>query len=340
MEADDMSVSTVMVRALVDVVERAGVPRDELLRSSSIDPARLVQVDGRFDHEEFALLQTRAMDLTRDEALGLHMAERILDGAFDLIAHLVSHAPTLRDALDLCAQFQRLITDDSRITLHERRNSASIHYHFPRGLEGADRMQAEFVVAGFLRLARVIGGASVAPQAASFEHARPAHHREYTKVFGDVVRFEQRTTGLTFDRAILDRAQLHQHPELLSLLRAEAERALERVAVGLGPVDQVKRYLLARPPARIPDLSTAAQDLGLSTRTLRRRLAAEATTYRSLVRATLTASANQMLCDPRRSIRETARDLGFSNVGAFYRAFKRWTGMTPAEYRDRREALQ
>ena len=335
-----MSVSTLMMRALVDVVERAGVPRDELLRSSSIDPARLVQVDGRFDHEELALLQTRALDLTRDEALGLHMAERILDSAFDLIAHLVSHAPTLREAINLCAQFQRLITDDSRITLQERRNSAAIHYHFPRSLERADRMQAEFVVAGFLRLARVIGGPGVAPQAASFEHARPAHHREYTKVFGDVVRFEQRMTGLTFDRAILDRAQLHQHPELLSLLRGEAERALERVAVGLGPIDQVKRYLLARPPARIPDLSTAAQDLGLSTRTLRRRLAAGATTYRSLVRATLTASANQMLCDPRRSIRETARDLGFSNVGAFYRAFKRWTGMTPAQYRERREALQ
>jgi AraC-like DNA-binding protein len=199
-------------------------------------------------------------------------------------------------------------------------------------------MQAEFAVAGFLRLARTFGGPRVVPQAVSFEHARPVHHREYARVFGDVARFGQPTTALTLDRSALDRVQLHQHPELFALLRSQAERVLERVTVELGPADQVKRYLLARPPARIPDISTAARDLGLSARSLRRRLAADETTYRSLVRATLEASAGHMLRDPRRSIQETAGALGFSNVGAFYRAFKRWTGMTPAQYRERRAA--
>jgi AraC-like DNA-binding protein len=331
-----MGVSTVMVRVLVDAVERSGVPREELLRSLDVDPARLTEVEGRFDLREFGALQVRAMDLTRDDALGLHMAERTHDSAFDLIAHLVSHAPTLRDALGLCAQFRRLLMDDSYVTLRETRTSAALHYHFARTFERADRMQAEFVVAGFLRLARVFAGPSVVPQAASFEHARPAHHREVARVFGEVVRFGQPTTGVTFDRAVLDRVQLHQHPELFALLRSHAERALDRVAVGLGPADQIKRYLLARPPARIPDLSTAARDLGLSARSLRRRLAADETSYRALVRATLEASAGHMLRDPRQSIQETAWALGFSNVGAFHRAFKRWTGMTPAQYRERR----
>jgi AraC-like DNA-binding protein len=108
------------------------------------------------------------------------------------------------------------------------------------------------------------------------------------------------------------------------------------VASGLGPVDQVKQYLLARPPARIPDITTAARDLGLSARSLRRRLAENATSYRSLVRTILETSAGHLLRDPKRSIQETAGALGFSNVGAFHRAFKRWTGMTPAQYRERR----
>jgi AraC-like DNA-binding protein len=330
-----MSVSTVMVRVLVDAVERAGAAREELLGSLNIDAARLAEVDGRFDHEEFAALQMRAMDLTRDEALGLHMAERTHDSAFDLIAHLVSHAPTLREAVGLCAQFQRLLMDDAHIALRETGASATLHYHFARRFDRADRMQAEFVLAGFLRLARVFGGPSVAPWAASFEHARPAHHREVARVFGEVVRFGQRTTGLTFDRAVLDRPQLHQHPALFTLLRSQAERALERVAVGLRPAEEVQRYLLARPPARIPDISTAARDLGLSARSLRRRLATDATSYRSLVRATLEASAGHLLRDPKGSIQQTARALGFSNVGAFHRAFKRWTGMTPSQYRER-----
>ena len=331
-----MSVSTVMVRVLVDGVERAGVPRDELLRPQNIDPARLAEVDGRFELEEFGRLQMRAMDLTRDEALGLHIAEHTHDSAFDLIAHLVSHAPTLREAFGVCAQFQRLIMDDSQITLSETGTTAKLQYQFARTFERSDRMQAEFVVAAFLRFVRVFAGPGVEPQVASFEHARPAHHREYTRLFGDAARFSQSRTELAFDRPLLDHAQLHQNPELYSLLRSQAERALERVATGLRPADQIERYLRARSPARIPDISTAARDHGLSARSLRRRLAADATSYRSLVRATLEASAGHMLRDPRRSIQETAHALGFTNVGAFHRAFKRWTGMTPAQYRERR----
>jgi AraC-like DNA-binding protein len=335
-DGDRVSVSTVMVRVLVDAVEQAGVPRDELLRPQNIEPARLAEVDGRFAHKQFALLQMRAMDLTRDEALGLHIASHTHENAFALVGHLVSHAPTLREAFGLVAQFQRLLLDECHIALRETGTSATLHYYFARSFDRSDRMLAEFVVASLLRFVRFFGGPNVAPQLASFEHARPAHHRKYTRLFGDVVRFGQHATGLTFDRALLDRVQLHQHPELYSLLRSHAELALERVANGVGPADQVKRYLLARPPARIPDISTAARDLGLSARSLRRRLAAAATSYRALVRATLQASAGHMLRDPKQTIQETAHALGFSNVGAFHRAFKRWTGMTPAQYRERR----
>jgi AraC-like DNA-binding protein len=331
-----MGVSSIMVRVLVDAVERAGVARDEFLRSENIDAAQLTEVDGRFDLKTFATLQIRALDLTRDEALGLHIIDRIHDGAFDLISHLVSHAPTLREAVSLCAQFQRLIMDDSHVTLTETGTTAALECYFARTFERADRMQAEFILAGFLRFVRVFGGVGLVPIAASFEHARPAHHREYTRLFGDGVRFNQPVTALVFDRAVLDRVQLHQHPELLAMLRSQAERALDRVATGLGPADQLKRYLLARPPARIPDISTAARDLGVSPRSLRRRLAEEGTSYRSLVREILETSAGHMLRDPKQSIQETAYALGFANVGAFHRAFKRWTGLTPMQYRERR----
>src|SRR3974390_1150671 len=142
-----MSVSTVLVRVLVEAVERAGIPRQDLLESQGIDPARLVEVDARFALKEFAGLQMRAMDLTRDESLGLRIAERTPDASFELMAHLVSHAPTLREALGLCAQFQDLILDDCRITLRATATSAAIHYQFARSVERADRMLAELVVA-------------------------------------------------------------------------------------------------------------------------------------------------------------------------------------------------
>jgi AraC-like DNA-binding protein len=329
-----MGVAGVLVRVLVDAVERAGVARRDLLRSASIDPARLAEADARFDVEEFATLQMRAMDLTGDEALGLHIVERIHDGAFDLISHLVVHAPTLREALDLCLQFQPLIVDDAFFTLKETGTTAVLQCHLPRTVERADRMFAEFAIAGLTRMVRVFGGAGVDPLAVSFQHARPAHHRECARLFGNALRFMQPDTALVFDRAVLDRTQLYQHPELYGMLRSQAQRALDRVGTELGAVDQLKRYLAAQSPANLPDLSRAARDLGVSARSLRRHLAEDGTTYRSVVRAILEDCAALLLRDPKQTIQQTAHALGFASVGAFHRAFKRWTGLTPMQFRE------
>jgi AraC-like DNA-binding protein len=330
-----MGFAALFVRAIVEAVERVGVTRDALFAGMEIDPARLGQVHDRFDIHEFARIQTRALDLTRDEALGLHLAEHVQEASFDIVAHLVAHSPTLREAIDQCLQFQRLALDEAQLTMREKGSVVTIEYQFARSMERSDRMHAEFIVAGLMRMLRTVSGPAGAAHAALFEHARPAHHREYTRFFGGTEKFEQATTGLVFDRSLLDRPQINQHPELYLLLRAEAERALERMTEGLGAADQLRRYLLARPPSRIPDPATAARDLGMSERSLRRRLAAESTSYRDLVRAILETHADHMLRDPKRSIQETAHALGFADAATFHRAFKRWTGRTPKEYRER-----
>jgi AraC-like DNA-binding protein len=330
-----MGFAASFVRAIVEAVERAGVTREALFAGTDIDAGRLGQVHERFDIREFAAIQIRALDLTRDEALGLHIAEHVQEASFDIVAHLVAHSPTLREALNRCLQFQRLASDEAQLIMREKGSVVTIEYEFAHSTERADRMHAEFIVGGLARLVRTVPGSEGMVHAALFEHARPAHHREYTRFFGGVERFEQTTSGITFDRGLLDRPQLYDHPELYSVLRAEAERALERIMEGLSAADEVRRYLIARPPSRIPDPSTAARDLGMSERSLRRRLAAESTSYRDLVRAILEMHADHMLRDPKRSIQETAHALGFADAATFHRAFKRWTGRTPKEYRER-----
>jgi AraC-like DNA-binding protein len=334
-----MGFAASFVWAIVEAVERAGVTRAALFAGTNVAPERLARVHERFDVHEFALIQTRALDLTRDEALGLHIAEHVQEASFDIVAHLVSHSPTLRDALNQCLQFQRLALEDAQLLMREKGSVVTLEDQFVRSTERADRMHAEFIVAGLARLIRTVRGAAGVAHAALFEHARPAHHREYARIFGGIEKFGQTTTGITFDQSLLDGTQQWgHHPELYSALRAEAERALDRVTEGVSAAEQLRRYLVARPPSRIPDPSTAARDLGMSERSLRRRLAAESTSYRDLVRAILEMHADHMLRDPRRSIQETAHALGFADAATFHRAFKRWTGRTPKEYREQRPA--
>ncbi|MEP7051113.1 MAG: AraC family transcriptional regulator [Pseudomonadota bacterium] len=333
MTAAAMTVSSILVRALLEITERAGVSPDALLQGTAFDPRRLKNTTERFDAEDFERLQVRALELTGDEALGLHMAERVSEASFDLVAHLVAHAPTLREAIAICSQFERLLMDGAHLSLRERGRTATISLEFVRKSPRADRMLAEFIMGALARMIEVFGGPGTRPGAVHFEHPSPAHRREYARIFSGVERFARDSTGLDFDAGILDRPQLHQHLALSAVLREHAEQQLQRVGREPGFIERLQEYLLSRAPSRIPDMHSAAKDLGTSARSLRRRLSEQGISYRSLVQSTLERSAKQLLGDPNRSVQEAAHALGFADAAAFHRAFKRWTGVTPLEFR-------
>lgn len=329
-----MSVSIVVVRAFAEVVEHAGVTRDRLLAGTGVSPTQLEATDARIDFAVFAEVQMRALDIVGDEALGLHVGERASEAAFDVIAHLIVHAPTLRDGIEGVLQFQAVLSDDSTITLVEKDDTASLRIRFPRTKMRADRMLAELSMTGLLRLIRIFAPATPV-RTASFEHARPEHHREYARIFGGVERFHRPFTGIEFDRKVLDRPGMYHHAELFQVLRSQAERALARVTRGVGQADRLRQYFLANPPgAAAADMEVVARDLGMSVRSLRRRLTEEGASYKAIVEEALVTVARRMLGDSRRSIQETAHAMGFSDPTAFHRAFKRWTGMTPMQYRE------
>ena len=332
-----VSVSLILVRAFVEVVERAGVGRAQLLSTTRVDPTHLDASDARMDFAEFARLQTRAVDLTGDEALGLHIAEQASEAAFDLVAHLIVHAPTLRDGIELCLRFQRVFSDDSELTLVEKDDSATLRLRFPRTTLHSDRIHAEFVMAGLMRMIKGFAGPRPWIRAVYFEHPRPDHHLECTRIFGGVERYRRPFTGIVIEGALLDQPSLHHHAELYHLLRSQAERTLSQLTHGVGQAERLKQYFLARPPlGAAPDMVMVARDLGMSVRSLRRRLKEEGVSYKAILDEAFGTVATRMLSDSSQSIQETAHAMGFSDATAFHRAFKRWTGMTPGEYRTKK----
>jgi AraC-like DNA-binding protein len=331
------SASIVLVRVLVDAVEQAGSSRDELLRGTHFDACHLEDASVRVPLDEFENLQARAVALTRDEALGLRMAEQS-ESSFDLFPPLVSHAPTLREALGLCSQFGRLLKEGTNITLHEQGDTVAIRLHFARVSPLSDRVNAEFALAGLFRLVRGFGGANAPIHSVDFEHARPGYHREHARIFQGVERFSQPSTNIAFASTLLDRAHMHLHSELFLVLRREAERNLDRLARELTQEERLRQYLLAQRPQSMPDMEAAARDLRVSARTLRRRLAEEGVSFRSVVQSVLETLASHMLRDPNRTIQETAHAMGFADAASFHRAFKRWKGVTPKRSRGATDA--
>jgi AraC-like DNA-binding protein len=303
------------------------------MRRAALKESRVTDGSARFTLEEFEAIQLAALDATGDEALGLHLAEYTTDAAFDVVGHLLAHAPTLRDALRLGTEFSGIVFDDGHLVLDEEVDVARLKHAFRRISPRAARMHAEFALGGFARMIRMFVGPGASFSGAFFEHPAPAHRREYRGLFDGAERFGQDHTGLEFPRALLDVRALHHHPRLYSLFRAEARLAQDLLERGVGYAHRVRVYLSARPPDRLPNMDVAARELGLSVRSLRRRLSEEGVCYRDLVQSTLEAAAIHLLSSPRQSVQETAQATGFADASTFQRAFKQWTGCTPTEFR-------
>jgi AraC-like DNA-binding protein len=326
------TVSAMFVRALLQGAEVAGVTREALIDAAGIEPARMTDPAGRFELSELVQVCECALELSGDPALGLHVMERANHASFALVAHMTVHAPTLRAAIGLFGRFGPLIADGGHLVLRETKDWATVECVFPRCGGRAGRMLAEQAVVGLMRFIRGFSNES-APRTASFEHSEPSYSAEYTRIFDGVARFDQPFNGLEFAQRFLDRDHLHTDPALYALLCAEATRSLRRLAKATGIVEKLRQYLCYQPLENLPDMSAAARELGMSTRSLRRHLADESASYAALLDDVRATAAERLLRDPKRTLKNVTVSLGFSDPAAFHRAFRRWRGTSPGRYR-------
>jgi AraC-like DNA-binding protein len=327
-------VSGVLLRALADVVVQVGIAPSAVFQGDEALLATCEPTDFRVPLPTYRALLARAIALTGDPALGLRCALQASESAFDLLAPLVAHVPTLRHAIQETKQFQALAFDGVTLHLTERTGVARVCCDFPRSHEPTDQSVAEFLTAGLTRMVRGFGCSPSEFHLASFEHKRPSYYQVYAEAFEGKERFSQTFTGVEFAAHLLDRRHLHANPVLQTVVHRQAEQRLERLARPAGTLDRLRMYLLSQPAARVPTLSGAARQLGVSPRTLRRRLAEAGQTYRALTQHMQGERACILLRNPELTLQDVAGALGFTDTTAFYRAFKRWTGRTALDYRN------
>lgn len=331
--AREPTVSMRVVRALVKAVERTGAPGDELLRAAGIPASQLDATDLRLARSKIFHLCELALELTGDDALGLHWADRLSANSFTPVSHLIAHAMDLRHGLSTLSQFGRLLSDDLCYELRQDTDKLTVHCLLPAGVSlPVQRFVAEMITASFFRIVRAFSRDARAEQVC-FAYAAPPYRAEYARVFEHAERFEQPFTGIVFDCVLLNLASPHRDEGVHEALQQLAQRRMLRLRHQAPFALRVQELLVERGPQRV-DMQTAARALGLSVRTLRRRLAAEGKSYQRIENDALAVLAKQLLRDKQRTIQETAYEMGFSDATTFHRAFKRWTGTTPSAYRE------
>lgn len=334
------TVSMRVVRALIAAVEQMGVARGELLRAAGLEAAQLDADEQRMTRSDVYRICELAIELTGDPALGLHWAERLTVNTFVPVSYLIAHSENLRSGFETLARFARLLSDEPGYELLEQADTITV-----RCLSASNeslriqRFSAEMHLAGLYRVVRSFE-LGARPERVSFAYAAPPYHQEYARVFDRAVHFEQPFTGIVFEQALLTSASPHRDQDLHDTLRGLAERRMSRLTQGVPYALRARELLVQRGWRERMDMQTIARALGLSVRSLRRRLAAEGKSYSDVENDAFAIVAKHLLRDKRRTIQEAAYEMGFSDTTTFHRAFKRSTGMTPSKFRDDQLARQ
>jgi AraC-like DNA-binding protein len=317
------------VRALLGAVAARGIDARPLMERVGLCSEELADVDARVSLQKVKDLWEGAADATQDPDFGLHVGVSLEPRALGLLGHALERSASLRDAFDRMARYNRIVdsgsfgveTDDTLVWVRFR--------------PGPCRQLAESSAASAVGLARRLTHRDdLAPRLVRFDHERPPEVAEHERVFRCLPEFGYHTTEVAFDVRVLDLPCAAADAELAACLDRGAEAilaALPAATVFCDRVrDEVTRALLG---GEILKVERIAKRLGTTVRTLHRRLQEEGTSYSTLVDRTRYDLARRLLRHGTESIDDIAYVVGFSDISAFSRAFRRWSGETPRAFR-------
>lgn len=242
------------------------------------------------------------------------------------------HARDYRDGLERVARFKRLCTPE-QLHIVEEGGECILASAWPYATEPEPAVATDVTFAMLLELGRRGTGQHVTPRRVEFVRTGP-RDEVYRAYFGCPIRYGASRNALVLKSTDLGRPFPGHNPELLDMLTPALTAALGEIDARSPIREQVKVVLKRCLASGRPELSGVARDLGMSERTLQRRITDEGTTFRDLLAEARQELWRRLLADPSAGIDEVSYLLGYQDTSSFYRAFRDWEGITPNRWRE------
>jgi len=330
--------------AFVELGAAHGLSRERLMAVAGLTDALRADPDARVSTMTFVILWRELMAGLPGVVIPVELARALGAEVFGAAGQVVLRADDLEHAVRLSERLTRL-GDTGVVMTREEREAGGEHgalvglgiSHRPEVV--AMRFPIELMIGFSYRFLCHAAGAPLPLVEVTFAHAAGYPVAPYEELFGAPVRFDAPSSAIWLPHAALRTPFAGRDPLARRYLEAHAEQLLAALPAGRPPAPpllaQLREAIALELAPSGAELARVARRVALSTRTLQRRLEEQGTGYQELVDDVRAAMARSLLGDRSRSIVDVAFELGYADLRSFYRAFRRWTGATPAEWRTR-----
>lgn len=291
----------------------------------------------RTPHELQAFFWETVEVVTQDPDIGLHLCRHAPVFRGEVIEYLLLSSSTLRDGLGRAVKYMRLVSDALNVRLVADEQGARL---ILKGspIAAPQLRHTEIMTAWqMIRFGQIVTESKFVPSRVLLRTSRRAQQAEYDAVFGCAVEFEGAESEIWFDPVFLDYRSPRSSPELLQLHEEHAEKRLTTLK-RQDLIERIRAVFAQRLELERCDLEQTAQELEIAPRRLRFELARAGTSFSQVLADFRFALARKLLARTQEPVENIVYLTGFSEPSTFYRAFKRWSGMTPVQYRDSKRA--
>lgn len=335
--ASGTSASVPAVNQYLRMAESCGVDYKPLLQKAGIDVEVLADNNARVPNESMERLIGYLVTACQDPCLGLHSAQFVEPATYSVLGYISMNCANLREVLANIPVFEKIVGDMGVSSTKDFGDSVLLRWHCQFLDEVAKRQEVEAVIASWNAYTRNF--LHVEPEYADciwFEHSAPDNPDllvDYTDFFACEVLFDQPSSGILMKNHVLEKPLPQRNEVLLHTLLEHATQILAEIDRDQSMTAQVKNLLRLMLTESTPSSALIAEKLGVSARTLQRRLLDEGTYYKDVLNELRLEMAMHYLQNTTLSLDRIAHKLGYAEPRSFYRSFKQWTGRTAGSYR-------
>lgn len=326
-------ISSSVTVGLLNAIKDAGVDPSRVFQTLDLDPVVFARAEGFIPCSSFARVLEQSAALTGDRAFGLRFGSSSNPKNIGALAYAVFNAPTVAVALEIGARYLHIHNEAAQAIFGEENDLSYLRYSVKDLGSAEPRQFIEYGMAIALNTLRVMVGSQWNPREVHFAHGEPPATAEHQQLFRAPVLFSCPTNAFVMEREFCRRPIPAADANLFKILGRYLETVLSHMPKEEEDLAPVRRKIAETIKEGSPKLHQVAKAMALSPRTLQRQLSDYGIDFRTLVDDTRRRFAIDYLKDSDNTLTQIAFLLGYSELSAFNRSFKRWTGKTPLEYR-------